>query len=131
MRCWLSGIKLRILNDAIVQLLVADRLRRSGITAVQFQKSYMAAVVWNPQPAGACSQTIREQTAPLHFKEHSLPRFHQASPIEVALREIVSEFIVFPEQLGFLTGLVIDHIHAVRSPVLVEILLVPGKHERL
>ena len=44
--------------------------------------------------------------------------------VEVFILEPGAERVVFPNQLSALASLVVDHVHLIRIPVLIEILLI-------
>jgi hypothetical protein len=82
-----------------------------------------------PQPNLPITASIKRKRAPA-FQISCLPSFLQTALIEVALRVPILKLIILPEQFSSLPGLVINHIQAIRPPVLIEILLVSGKRKR-
>ena len=57
------------------------------------------------------------------------PRPFQTVFVEVLVLETGAELIVLPNELSAFSSLMIDHIHLFRSPVFVEVLLIPFDDE--
>ena len=63
------------------------------------------------------------------YRPQGVPRLAgtlKAVPVEVPVLETGTEGVILPDELSALARLVIDHVHLVRVPVLIEVFLVPG-----